>query len=74
MAHNVKSDPNDDAPFLAFHAQHSANPACPFEAVDATTYLLPSEANRNRLLAAIENIIAGRNLDEISDFPNHVNA
>jgi hypothetical protein len=74
MAHNVESDPNDDAPFLAFHAQHNAKPECPFEAVDATTYLLQSEANCNRLLAAIESINAGRNLVEISDFPNHVNA
>ncbi|PKO20897.1 MAG: hypothetical protein CVU38_17695 [Chloroflexi bacterium HGW-Chloroflexi-1] len=32
--------------------------------VDATAYLLRSEANRKRLLAAIENIKTGRNLVE----------
>lgn len=33
--------------------------------VDTTAYLLHSEANRMRLLAAIENINAGRNLVEV---------
>lgn len=32
--------------------------------VDTTAYLLRSEANRKRLLAAIENVNAGRNLVE----------
>jgi antitoxin YefM len=32
--------------------------------IDPTAYLLQSEANRRRLLAAIENINAGRNLVE----------
>ena len=33
--------------------------------VDTTAYLLQSEANRKRLLAAIENINAGQNLVEV---------
>jgi len=74
MAHNVEADPTDSPPLLAFCAEHGEEPECPFGPVDATTYLLQSEANRKRLLAAIENIDAGRNLVEISQSPNHVNA
>jgi antitoxin YefM len=33
--------------------------------IDPTAYLLQSEANRRRLLAAIENVNAGRNLVEV---------
>jgi antitoxin YefM len=33
--------------------------------IDPTAYLLQSEANRRQLLAAIENVNAGRNLVEV---------
>ena len=66
MEHNVESDSTDGAPLLALCDEHGEEPECSFGRVDATTYLLQSEANRKRLLAAIGNINAGRNLVEVS--------
>ncbi|MCX6027967.1 MAG: hypothetical protein NT169_01535 [Chloroflexi bacterium] len=48
----------------AFHAERGEEPERPSGAVDTTTHLLRSDVNRKRLLAAIENINAGRNLVE----------
>ncbi len=50
--------------YLAFCAELGEEPERPSGAIDATAHLLRSEANRKRLLAAIENINAGRNLVE----------
>ncbi len=65
MAHNVEYDPIDGAPLPALCIQHEAEPECPFGPVDETTYLLRSKANRERLLAAIENVNTGRKMVEL---------
>jgi hypothetical protein len=65
IADNVEADPIDGASPLTVCAEHGKEPERLFGSVDATTHLLRSEANRKRLLAAIENIEAGRNLIEV---------
>ena len=62
MANDVEAEPTDGLPLLAFCAEHREEPEHPFGPVDETTYLLRSKANRERLLAAIENVNTGRNM------------
>ena len=66
IGHNLEGKRTDDPRCLAFCAEYGQEPERPSEQVDETAYLLQSEANRKRLLAAIENINAGRNLVEVS--------
>jgi hypothetical protein len=66
MAHNSKGKQTGDSQCRGFCAEHGEEPERPSGQVDETTYLLQSEANRKRLLTAIENINAGRDLVEIS--------
>ena len=65
MAHDVEAEPSDGLLFLAFCAEHGEGPVPSFGPVDETTYLLRSKANRQRLLAAIENVNTGRNMVEL---------
>jgi hypothetical protein len=66
MAHNSKGKQTDDPQCLAYCTEHGDGLERPSGQADETTYPLQSEANRKRLLAAIENINAGRSLVEIS--------
>jgi hypothetical protein len=66
IMHNSKGKQTDDSQRRVFYAEHGEEPERPSGQVDETTYLLQSEANRERLRAAIENINAGRDLVEIS--------
>ena len=71
---HIAANQTGDASLLGGLDEQGDEPKRTFEPIDTTTYLLQSEANRERLQAAIENIDAGRNLVEISSSPDHVNA
>jgi hypothetical protein len=63
----IKTEVNQtgDAPLLGGHDEQGDGPERTFGPIDTTTYLLRSEANRQRLLAAIENVNTGRNMVEL---------
>ena len=65
MVHDVETELSDGLSLLPFCAEHGQEPERSFGPVDETTYLLRSKANRERLLAAIENVNTGRNLIEL---------
>jgi hypothetical protein len=68
----IEANQTGDAPLLGGHDEQEDEPERTFEPIDTTTYLLQSEANRKRLLAAIGNIDTGRNLIVFSRFPSHI--
>jgi len=65
MAHDVEAEPSDGLSFLVFYTEHGEEPERSFGPVDETTYLLRSKANRERLLAAIENVNTGQKMVEL---------
>lgn len=72
MAPNVETSSRDNTSPLTLCGECEQEHDHSVEIGDPTAYLLRSEANRKRLLQAIENINAGRVLIEFSLASNHV--